>query len=74
MANEGAGASTGATGAAVVLVTAAVGMLAAGARSLKVTRKLVTKGGSEKVALFSLNHMRGIVTIALQHCAIVLQS
>ena len=44
MANEGAN-STGATGAAVVLVTAAVGMLAAGARSLKVTRKLVAKGG-----------------------------
>jgi len=38
MTNDGA-SSTGATGAAVVLVTAAVGMLAAGARSLKVTRK-----------------------------------
>lgn len=44
MTNDGA-SSTGATGAAVVLVTAAVGMLAAGARSLKVTRKLVAKGG-----------------------------
>ena len=43
MTNDGAN-SSGATGAAVVLVTAAVGMLAAGARSLKVTRKLVAKG------------------------------